>query len=533
MKLTTCQQEAFNRFVEFMEDDETPALTIKGAAGVGKTSLTKYIADYLMDTKKVRVAAVAPTHKARRVLDRMLNEERWIRIPSMTIASILGKMREHSYIGSHRYSNGSKQKMDQYACFIIDEVSMVCDRDLEQIEDYVCLHDKKLILIGDDCQIPAPSQPLIESGDVCSKADSSAFSIVSLCELREVVRQVADSVILRMAMFMRDNLVKDLDLLDMLTALGIEKDDVCIGFDESYVMFVESWANQESVRMIAYTNASVRAHNSHIRAAMRYENLIVVGELLTGYNNLGFPVHVIENGTDYRVVRVSAVSSHRVGIYGGLHGLSVDLEDIDDGSNTSNNLFFITIGHRANLNFLNELVNRAEKVNSSNSTKADYKNYCSLKNSTVFLEDVYKHENSIMTETDMKERHPLLFVRTHEVLDTSSRRVLHSKLTEKIEEQYPGILERRRHDNKSFADGEVLADQYMVVEKDIYYGYAITSHKSQGSTYDRAFVDENDFLKIKNKWNYRFGCTEMRTKERNQLRYVAYTRASKFLHIMQ
>jgi hypothetical protein len=220
-------------------------------------------------------------------------------------------------------------------------------------------------------------------------------------------------------------------------------------------------------------------------------------------------------------------------VYGGLHGIVVDLQDLDDETHISNGLFFITIGHSSNVQFLGELVKRAEKVNSMNSTKADYKSYCSIKNSTVFLEDVYKYGTSVMTETDIKEQHPLLFTRTHEVVDTNSRRIAHSKLTEKLEEQYPGLLDRRRHDNKAFADGEVLADQYMVVEKDIYYGYSLTSHKSQGSTYAEAFVDENDFLKIKDKWNYRFGCTEKRTKERNQLRYVAYTRASKSLHIMQ
>jgi ATP-dependent exoDNAse (exonuclease V) alpha subunit len=51
-----------------------------------------------------------------------------------------------------------------------------------------------------------------------------------------------------------------------------------------------------------------------------------------------------------------------------------------------------------------------------------------------------------------------------------------------------------------------------IIAKDIYYGYAITGHKSQGSTYEHVFVMEND---INDNWVL---------KERNQIKYVAFTR---------
>jgi hypothetical protein len=39
-------------------------------------------------------------------------------------------------------------------------------------------------------------------------------------------------------------------------------------------------------------------------------------------------------------------------------------------------------------------------------------------------------------------------------------------------------------------------------------------------------------LKISNRWNYKFQSMEQRHKERNQLKYVSYTRASKKLQIV-
>ena len=52
------------------------------------------------------------------------------------------------------------------------------------------------------------------------------------------------------------------------------------------------------------------------------------------------------------------------------------------------------------------------------------------------------------------------------------------------------------------------------IKKDLDYGYAITGHKSQGSTYSHVFVMEND---INENWVL---------KERNQIKYVALTRPS-------
>lgn len=58
-------------------------------------------------------------------------------------------------------------------------------------------------------------------------------------------------------------------------------------------------------------------------------------------------------------------------------------------------------------------------------------------------------------------------------------------------------------------------NNYDIIAKDMDYGYAITAHKSQGSTYTHVCVMEND---INNNWII---------KERNQIKYVALTRPTK------
>jgi exodeoxyribonuclease-5 len=65
-----------------------------------------------------------------------------------------------------------------------------------------------------------------------------------------------------------------------------------------------------------------------------------------------------------------------------------------------------------------------------------------------------------------------------------------------------------------YADGRTRPYGEIIV-KDLDYGYAITGHKSQGSTYEHVLVLENDID------------LNPMIKEKNQIKYVALTRPSK------
>jgi hypothetical protein len=143
---------------------------------------------------------------------------------------------------------------------------------------------------------------------------------------------------------------------------------------------------------------------------------------------------------------------------------------------------------------------------------------------------VYKYNDDIYSESDFKEIHALLFTKVDEVI--KDRQIIPSKLTEKINTTYNDIINQRLLDDKRLSDSETLADQYMVIEKDVFYAYAINSHRSQGSTYDYVIVDEHDYKMIHNRFNFKYNMMENRNKEKNQLRYVAYSRAKKELYVI-
>ena len=171
------------------------------------------------------------------------------------------------------------------------------------------------------------------------------------------------------------------------------------------------------------------------------------------------------------------------------------------------------------IEFLWEL---SEGVNKKYSKTTDFVKYSKLKEKLFFIHNVYKFNDDFYLEHELKNKHPLLF---KNVLKT----VKNEELLEPFMESYEDVYYTRMEDNKSIAPNELFVDRYQMINKDFDFGYSITSHKSQGSTYDTCFVDENDFEKLRNEFNHKHKCLEYKTKEKNQLKYVSFTRPRNLL----
>ena len=522
------QNEAYEYIINKLPTEKI--ILLEGSAGTGKTTLTKSICNYYRQKKSLSVCAIAPTHKSKKIIKNILNQNTILPVSSMTIACALGKIKEHSYIGTKIYSNGTNKKLSSYNLFIIDEVSMINDNDLKIIIQYIIKNNKQLLIIGDRNQIPCPNAKYIVS-DIIEKSDSYIFSDnnIKKLTLTEIVRQSTDSPIINLACFVKNNLLNDETFERMIEITDFKN---IIKYCEMYSVFEKYYIKNKvnSCRIIAYTNSSVKTHNLEVRKYFEYEDEYVIGDLLTGYSNIGYPELVIENGEDYYIKSIKEITSHSIRKYNNLSGKIIDLM-IAETNVTIPALFFINIHDTNNYSFMINIIELAEKNNNINSSKTDYLNYMQLKNNVIFSEDIYKFEGNIFTETTFKESHSLLFVRVSEVIIDNN--VKETTLSRKINTSYPSIIETRISDkHKQIGDSEMFSDKYKIIEKDIYYGYSITSHKSQGSTYDSVIVDESDFQKIRNRWNYKYNKPEIRIKEKNQIRYVAYTRAKKNLFIV-
>ena len=564
MELTPDQERALTGILEFVakpvQSYPDCAIILYAAAGCGKTFLTRVIADKLRG--KYTLAGVAPTHKARKVLHRFLNNETFYghsfgmiyQIKTMTVASLLSKLRDHSYIGTKNY-RGTGSKVQFYDLFIIDEASMITDEDIKKIITYAFQYKRKLIFVGDKYQIPNPAQKYVIEDGFAHKADSVAFNIPGF-ELTTNMRQ-QENPIVPIYLILRQAIAEKQEAViprksQMNSNVGVkffsERDKWIAQMAETFLSIPASCAeysdprngghlsipascaenrssisdNLSKTRIIVYTNDAVKMHNMAIRKLFGRSIQPEFGELLMGYNNVGFPEPYVCNGQDYYITDVRETVTHQVLNFTGLAGLLINIKECD--SNIRAVLFVPDIGHPKNQGMLAELVKRAEKVNTKYSTKREYKSYCDLRNKLIFMENIYKFRDQIVGETQFRSDHPLLFKNLNDTVSFTSSEVLANKLTNDIEEKYGELLKERLNDDKSFSDVEKLCDKFCIIEKDIDYGYAVTAHKSQGSTYKTVFIDEPDFDKLKDHYNYSLNCDVKAVKEKNQLKYVSYTR---------
>ncbi len=523
--LTNDQLRIYEEYLAFLKNEEN-LFVLKAAGGTGKTFLTKKFAGALHNTNIL--CGLCPTNKGKMVLFSMLNTKTVKEIAVLTLASLLGKLKDHSYIGTHKYSNPQQKKLASYELFILDEVSMVTDKDLTFLINYVKLTKKKLIMIGDPYQIPSPSQHLLIKDNMCYKPDSLAFSLDCVHELTEIVRQAKGSIIIDIATMIREFIDEDIDLLKEFKM----KDD----FVTSFVGNMKKYPF--TTKCLCYTNNAVINYNQMIRRELGYREPYVINEVLLSYTTIGFPNPYIINGCDYMITHIEQTNNFKINR---IHcsGYLIKMKNTTTHYPTPT-LFFISVDQ--NEVIINQLANLAEKVNARKSTKEDFKRYKGLKDSMIICEDIYKYNDKIMTKSQFREVHPLLFNKTKDVVHTTLTQlgevevpnydIKDNVLTKKLKETYPTLLFSRIQDNKLLDESENLADQFMIIEKDLDYGYALTAHKSQGSTYDCVYVDYQDFNKIQNRWHYQHQMMENKSKEKNQLLYVAVSRAKHELHII-
>lgn len=103
----------------------------------------------------------------------------------------------------------------------------------------------------------------------------------------------------------------------------------------------------------------------------------------------------------------------------------------------------------------------------------------------------------------------------------------------KVKKETGGIVTLKRIKKEYYSTWKQTLDQFAAAKNwkdfwaekkkyhDIRHAYALTTHKSQGSTFENVIIDPHDINKNR------------QTKERNQLLYVAMTRAAEKVYILQ
>lgn len=465
---TDDQLSAYNSLIEFINspyDSKDCKRALVGAAGTGKTYLVKSLIKNC-NLSYSTIGLAAPTHKACRVLGESIN------IPNVkinTLQSDLGLRLnfdvEKFDIDNPPFDPKGKIKIKDCRLYIVDEASMI-NRGLMMFLEKVCKSNNcKLIVIGDASQLPPVNEKY-----------SSAFKGIRIHKLKQVVRQGENNPV----SYLLDLLRYDIDHKTFKFLEYISKnrskfnEDNTKGYavlnsQEFYNMVNINFSDDELTRnvdfakIIAYTNNAVSDWNKYIR------NIIIkdAEKSVITKNDLIISYITIVNQFNECVIKNSEeyilkdVVNYTHPRYG-LKGFMVKFTAIHGGNNTSP-LF---------------ILDHKDKFTIAQYVKISKELIDSAKNSSAKLRaqkwaEYYKFKESCLLLTN--------------IVNSSNGKIIFGR--------------------------------------DLDYGFSLTSHKSQGSTFDTALVDVNDIVYDK------FGRPYNDAEEINRRLYVACSRCSNKLYL--
>ena len=464
---TDDQQKAYLDLIQFIAndyDEKDYKRALVGAAGTGKTYLVKALIKNCSLSYSV-IGLAAPTHKACRVLQEAIS------LPSIkvnTLQSDLGLRLNFNVdkfdINHPPFDPRGRIKIGDYKLYIVDEASMI-NRGLCTFLEKTCKTNKcKIIYIGDDSQLAPVGEKY-----------SSSLRGIKTYKLNKIVRQEDDNPI----RYLLDLLRYDIQHRTFKFLEHISK--VPEKFDDTFIKGYQVCCNEEFGDVVYnYFNDEQITKNVDYVKVVTYTNLCV-----SGWNTF---------------IRNSIIADSHKAIV------------------TKNDLF---ISYTTLVDSFNTPIIK----NSEEYIVHDIVNYVhpkyELKGFMVKFQAI--HGGAITSP---------LFIVDHSDAFTKQKYVtVADKLINDARNANSTLRAEKWKTYFSFKESCLLLTNFIkrdgtpLYTRDLDYGFALTAHKSQGSTFDTVFVDVNDIVFDK------YGHVYTDVEEINRRLYVACSRAKTKLYL--
>lgn len=437
IKFTKSQTDAVNGLLDFLNSEYNNKKFIYGligAGGVGKTFVIKYIIERCNYATSV-IRCTAPTHKACRVFEQALDNNS---LKTYTIQSIFG-FRLNTKIedfdpNNPAFSPVSSPKLDNIKVLIIDEASMLNANLVNYIIKICSNLNIKILFIGDDFQLA----PVKEN-------KSTAFTKCTIVyELTEIVRQNYTNPINNILQLLRQDIKhhthKTIDFIskninnDVYNEIGEGYSIIGANGFKHYIAQKfndkDYTKNINLYKIIAYTNNAVNRYNFFIRN----EIIKDAEKNIITKNDLLMSYETIVDEFNSPIISNSE------------EYIVKDLVNYTD----------VKYGFKG-------FLIKFQLVNGGTITKP------------LFVLD---HKDAFTIQMYVKEIEQLL---------NSAKTANMANRSRKWSEYFA-------FKSKYLLATNIKRGTQIIYQRDIDYAFALTSHKSQGSTYENVFIDLNDML---------------------------------------
>ena len=279
--LTNDQATLVEKLDKFLNSNESTCFLLKGYAGTGKTFITKGLTEYLNEIRRNYILAT-PTGKAAKVIqEKTKNEAHTIHKTIYSDKDLKEYQTEEDGKTIKFYFELAVNDNSNDTVYIFDEASMISNVYsemefirfgsgflLQDLFEYINLdnndHNKKIIFIGDNAQLPPVGMGF--SPALNTKYLQENFRVrLEEFELTNVVRQKENSGILKNSINIRQTLnTKIFNHLEIDTTSSDIESLEHKNFIKKYLEVCNNKIDKDTM-VIAYTNASVKDYNQAIR----------------------------------------------------------------------------------------------------------------------------------------------------------------------------------------------------------------------------------------------------------------------------
>lgn len=566
INLTFEQKIIYDQLIEFTQNKQMNEILLIGYAGTGKTTLmAKFINDIVKKKICKRIVMAAPTHKAVNIAKSKLfpdpnkNYDELNKI--INIMTIHRLLNYQSYIGQEGEKFFAKGKINPnwsiYDLIVVDECSMLSNQIINDIKELINKEENsrvKIIYIGDPAQLPPVNQ-----------SDSKIFDCnIKKLELDKIIRT-------------SNQMIMELSNSHRKWIFSKKEEDIPhVGEYESEDIKLFSLENEETIKWlddfvnIIKTNGKniknskieiLKNHNDLDNGLEKIDNLIINSNsndllkdqmnMIDNHNNNIILTWTNKKSNIYnkyireKIFEKKNLSQWEIGeilIFNNFY--RINMNDPDKPENisiinfyTSEQVKLINIKQKEyNFQLLKFKINN----NITPELNDKFRKYYKKINQLIINETLDIYEMTVQKIIDLMENNNNLNIPEYVIFSIypESQKKLNN-IIEKIDKYIIDlktacykIINQLKVDNMKKCDfqSEVekkinkLYKEYQnnIIEcfAELNYGYCITVHKSQGSTFKNVFIDINDIL------------TNNDTNETSKCLYTAITRSSKTLKLL-
>lgn len=428
------QIDALNEMDRFMKSNET-SMTLSGYAGTGKTSLMEMIAQ--KGRKQHRpVVFCASTNKAAAVLNERVSKAGF---KAATLNKVFGISVEvdsnsNTYNARNLVNVLKDADITPGTTVIIDEASMINEENYDILNNIAKQNSLKIIYVGDSAQL-AP----VNENKISKVFRNGEGKVITLTQ----VERTDDNAILKEATELRNgNHLSGISSFNNkgegVAYISPNHQDEINNVVAHYVKGLKH--NPNYFRILAYTNKAVSAYNNQVRELLGYTSPTPnVGEPMTGYTNWGYnwktKSYRFINSESYKVSKVD--KPHKI------------TTSLNDGTAVTMEAIPLT---------LEDPVGNVD---------------------TFDFIDIKSNPSNLQAAIQLANEKKMLWAKAKHAVGRDAKAKIYQRIN--------------FIDNFLFVNDNIEDSNHNLLQaKTIDFGYAMTVHKSQGSTFTNVLMDDVD-----------------------------------------